>query len=105
MAVIQLEMLGDFRMRSANGSLITISAKKSQALLAFLGVKPAQRCSRDKLSTLLWSTTAPEQARQSLRQTLSSLRKELARVAKEKLLVEEGDLLGLEEGDIDSDVA
>ncbi|HEX8154703.1 MAG TPA: response regulator [Thermoanaerobaculia bacterium] len=94
--VLRLELLGDFRMRSATGSLINLSAKKSQAMLAYLGVRPAQLVSRDKMAGLLWSSTAPEQARQSLRQTLSSLRKELARISKQKILVEEGDFLALD---------
>jgi DNA-binding SARP family transcriptional activator len=92
-------------MRSATGALITIAARKSQALLAYLGARPAQRVSRDKLASLLWSSTGPDQARQSLRQTLSGLRKELSQISKERMLIEEGDLLGLEETLVDVDVA
>src|SRR5207247_9055737 len=106
MALLRLELLGDLQMRSDSGSLVTISAKKSQALLAYLGVKPSQRISREKIATLLWSSTGPDQARQSLRQTLSTLRKELSNVSPdEKILVEEGDLLGLDETLVDCDVA
>jgi DNA-binding SARP family transcriptional activator len=104
MAVLQLELLGDFRLRSESGALVTISAKKSQAMLAFLSVKPSQLVSRDKMASLLWSSTAPEQARQSLRQTLSTLRKELAQVSPLKLLVEEGDFLSLDASLIRVDV-
>ncbi|HEV8659941.1 MAG TPA: response regulator [Thermoanaerobaculia bacterium] len=106
MPVLQLELLGDFRMRSESGSLINISAKKSQAMIAFLGVKPAQLVSRDKMAALLWSSTATEQARQSLRQTLSSLRKELAQISPDrKILVEEGDFLSLDPDLVRVDVA
>lgn len=106
MAVLQLELLGDFRMRSESGSLINISAKKSQAMLAYLGVKPAQLVSRDKMAALLWSSTATEQARQSLRQTLSSLRKELSQLSPDrKILVEEGDFLSLDPALVRIDVA
>ena len=106
MTVLHLELLGDFRMRSDSGALINISAKKSQAMLAYLGVKPAQLVSRDKMAALLWSSTATEQARQSLRQTLSSLRKELAQISKEKkILVEEGDFLSLDPSLVSVDVA
>jgi DNA-binding SARP family transcriptional activator len=106
MPVLELELLGDFRMRSESGSLINISAKKSQAMLAYLGVKPAQLVSRDKMAALLWSSTATEQARQSLRQTLSSLRKELAQIsADRKILVEEGDFLSLDPELVRVDVA
>ena len=95
-AALRLELLGDFRMRSASGGLISLSAKKSQAMLAYLGIRPAQLVSRDKMAGLLWSSTAQEQARQSLRQTLSSLRKELSRISKQKILVEDGDFLALD---------
>jgi DNA-binding SARP family transcriptional activator len=104
-SVLRLELLGDFRMRSADGALINISARKSQAMLAYLGVRPAQLVSRDKMAGLLWSSTAPEQARQSLRQTLSSLRKELARVSGQKLLVEDGDFLALDAALVSVDAA
>lgn len=106
MALLQLELLGDFRMRSESGALINISAKKSQAMLAYLAVRPSQLVSRDKMAGLLWSSTATEQARQSLRQTLSSLRKELAHLsADRKILVEEGDFLSLDPSLVTVDVA
>ena len=106
MAVLNLELLGDFRIRSESGALINISAKKSQAMLAYLGVKPAQLVSRDKMAGLLWSSTATEQARQSLRQTLSSLRKELAQISPDKkILVEEGDFLAVDPALVTVDVA
>jgi DNA-binding SARP family transcriptional activator len=106
MAIVQIQCLGDFQMRSSAGALIAISAKKSQALLAFLAVKPGQRVSRDKVAMLLWSSTGPEQARQSLRQTLSTLRRELAQISPDaKILVEENDLLGIDETLVEIDVA
>jgi DNA-binding SARP family transcriptional activator len=97
MPVLHLELLGDFRIRGQSGALLTISAKKSQAMLAYLGIKPAQLVSRDKMAALLWSSTATDQARQSLRQTLSSLRKELAQISPDhKILIEEGDFLSVD---------
>src|SRR5688500_6364538 len=104
MAVLHLELLGDFRLRTESGSLVTISARKSQAMLAYLAVKPGQLVSRDKMAGLLWSSTAPEQARQSLRQTLSTLRRELAAVSSQKILVEEGDFLSLDAASVYCDV-
>lgn len=104
MPVLHLELLGDFRLRDESGALVTISARKSQAMLAYLGVKPAQLVSRDKIASLLWSSTAPEQARQSLRQTLSTLRKELSQISSQKILVEEGDFLSLDPSLVHVDV-
>lgn len=104
--VLRLELFGDLRIRNPEGALLTIPARKSQAMLAFLGVKPAQMVSRDKMASLLWNSTAPEQARQSLRQTLSTLRKELAQISPDRrLLVEEGDFLALEPSLVSVDVA
>src|SRR5438132_3945221 len=106
MALLQISLLGDLQMRSASGSLFTISAKKSQALMAYLGVKPSQRVSREKIASLLWSSTGPDQARQSLRQTLSTLRKELTELSPDaKILIEENDLLGLDDSMVECDVA
>src|SRR5260221_14581113 len=97
MTSIRMELLGDLLIRSGDGSLVAINAKKSQALLAFLAMKPGQHVSREKLAGLLWSSTGPDQARQSLRQTLSTVRKELSQIApKQKTLIEEGDLLSLD---------
>jgi DNA-binding SARP family transcriptional activator len=97
MSTMRLELLGDLLIRSGDGSLVTIGAKKSQALLAYLAIKPAQHVSREKLAALLWSSTGPDQARQSLRQTLSSVRKDLSHIApNQKLLIEENDLLSLD---------
>jgi DNA-binding SARP family transcriptional activator len=106
MALLQIALLGDLQMRSAAGSLFTISAKKSQALMAYLAVKPSQRVSREKIASLLWSSTGPDQARQSLRQTLSTLRKELTQLSPDaKILIEENDLLGLDDSLVECDVA
>jgi DNA-binding SARP family transcriptional activator len=106
MPLLQIDLLGDLQMRSATGSLFNISAKKSQALMAYLGVKPSQRVSREKIASLLWSSTGPDQARQSLRQTLSTLRKELTQLSPDaKILIEESDLLGLDDSLVECDVA
>ncbi len=105
MTILHIQCLGDLQMRSSAGALVTISAKKSQALITFLAAKPGQRVSRDKVAMLLWSSTGPEQARQSLRQTLSTLRKELTQISPaSRILVEENDLLGVDENVLDVDV-
>src|SRR5260221_538747 len=105
MTTLHIQCLSDLQMRSSSGALMTISAKKSQALITFLSIKPGQRASRDKVALLLWSSTGPEQARQSLRQTLSTLRKELSQISPDsRILVEENDLLGVDENVLEVDV-
>lgn len=54
-----------------------ISSRKALAILAYLGLAPVSSASRDKLADLLWSDRGAEQARNSLRQTLTVLRQEL----------------------------
>ena len=106
MTQLRLQLLGDYQIHDQTGALVTLSAKKSQALLAYLAVKPSQRVSRDKMANLLWSSTGPEQARQSLRQLLSTLRKELSAISPDqKLLIEESDFLGVDGAIIVADVA
>jgi DNA-binding SARP family transcriptional activator len=104
MTTLRLELLGDFRL-IAGGNLVTISAKKAQALLAYLAVRPAQLVSRDKIAALLWGSFGPEQARQSLRQMLSTLRRELKVIAgDDPLLIEENDFLALDAQTVSCDV-
>jgi DNA-binding SARP family transcriptional activator len=106
MSTLRLELLGDLQIRAGNGTLATISAKKAQALIAYLAVKPAQRVSREKIAAMLWSSTGPDQARQSLRQTLSMLRKELTTILGDpRALIDENDLLGVDETLVACDVA
>lgn len=50
-------------------------SRKTMALLAYLSMRADEHVSRSHLAALLWSDSADEQARASLRQTLSHLRK------------------------------
>ncbi len=65
-------MLGSFELR--RGGLPQRLPRKAQGLLAYLALHQGRQVSRDQLATLLWGNTATEQARQSLRQCLASLR-------------------------------
>src|SRR5947208_4212018 len=106
MTQLRVQLLGDYQIHDDSGALVNLSAKKSQALMAYLAVKPSQRVSRDKMAGILWSSTGPEQARQSLRQLLSTMRKELAQISPDhKLLIEEADFLGVDGNDVVADVA
>ncbi|MBT3334441.1 MAG: hypothetical protein HN394_23295, partial [Rhodospirillaceae bacterium] len=73
----QLRLLGGFALYGGDGAPIALSSKKAAALLAYLGHRPNQPVSRSKIAALLWSDRGEEQARSSLRQTLSVLRKAL----------------------------
>ncbi|HEU0202533.1 MAG TPA: BTAD domain-containing putative transcriptional regulator, partial [Burkholderiaceae bacterium] len=57
---------------------LPVSAKKVQALLAYLALHAGRPQPRGKLATLLWSDSSEAQARASLRQALLVLRKALS---------------------------
>jgi DNA-binding SARP family transcriptional activator len=57
-----------------------LSTKKAGALLAYLALHPGQAQARSKLAALLWGNHSELQARDSLRQALSLVRKALSHV-------------------------
>ena len=75
---LRVRLLGGFEARLSSGTLLSLPAKKAQALLAYLGTRPGQAHPRDKLATLLWGETSDRQARGSLRHAVVTLRKALA---------------------------
>jgi len=60
-----------------SGATLGLPTRKSRAFLAYLALSPGMRRSREHLAGTLWERSAEEQARASLRQTLSSLRRVL----------------------------
>src|SRR5690242_8722751 len=77
-ACIRLRLLGRLALTFGDDSTpVRLSTRKSGALLACLAMAPEQTVSREELATLLWGSCSDQQARQSLRQALASLRKEL----------------------------
>jgi len=76
-AGFQLTLFGGFDLTDGGGRSIVLSSKKGRALLAYLAVSPESLVSRSKLADLLWADRGDDQARSSLRQTLSQVRKAL----------------------------
>lgn len=77
-AALRVELLGGFACILKKGSVpLRVGNRKARALLAILAMAPRQAAMREQLATLLWSDSSDQQARQSLRQTLHLLRKEL----------------------------
>jgi DNA-binding SARP family transcriptional activator/predicted ATPase len=87
MGQLQLRLLGAFELRRVDGQHVPLATKKSKALLAYLAVHCGQPQQRAKLAALFWEESSEEQARESLRQTLTLLRKALSPEASERLLV------------------
>jgi TolB-like protein len=84
--------------------LLQLKGRKTQALLAYLALSPAQPRSREELVGLLWGDRGEEQARSSLRQSLSELRKALGD-PDNSLLVTGRDTVSLNAEAVDVDVS
>src|SRR4051812_42102650 len=77
-ARIRLRLLGrPVLTRGEDPAPIRLSTRKVSALVAYLATNPDQTASREELATLLWGSCSEQQARQSLRQALAFLRKDL----------------------------
>jgi DNA-binding SARP family transcriptional activator/TolB-like protein/cytochrome c-type biogenesis protein CcmH/NrfG len=77
---------------------LTVASRKGRALIAFLATQPCYRASREHLSTLLWGDSGDVQARQSLRQCIATLRRDLYRVP--DLLIVDRDSVALQGQDL-----
>lgn len=87
--MLKLTLYGPFRAEDSNGREIPIKSKKARALLAYLARPAGTPRSRDQLAALLWSDRGDEQAKGSLRQALSALRKELGEGFAEVLVADD----------------
>jgi DNA-binding SARP family transcriptional activator len=76
MAIVELKLLGPFEARDESHRPVTLPSRKVRALLAFLALHPDRRFTRAYLATLLWGEDNPDNARHSLRQALTALRRE-----------------------------
>src|SRR5262245_56463627 len=74
---IRIQTLGGLQVFSREGRPLAVPSRKAQALLAYLAMARGRPQSRDKLSALLWEDRGEVQARASLRQELTVLRKVL----------------------------
>src|SRR5262245_1607292 len=102
MARLTLRLFGGFQARFGERGL-TFPTRKAQALLAYLAVRPEEKYTRNKLAAMFWGGVGKEQARQSLRQSLSALRSAFAPY-ETRILVVEGDRVTLDPSHIDVDV-
>lgn len=76
-AGITLRMTGAFAVEDADGQDMAGLSRRGQAMLAYLSQQRDMRAERSLLADLLWSDRGEEQARASLRQELSALRRAL----------------------------
>ena len=78
-SAMRLSLLGGFELTGPAGR-IDVGSRKACALVAYLAFNRAKPQSRETLATLLWGSQADAQARQNLRQALTTLRRVLGDV-------------------------
>ncbi len=100
---LRVTLLGGFEARFASGASVRLRMKKAQALLAYLGTRPGQSHSRDKLAALLWGEKSEEHARGGLRHALVALRVALTNALPPPLRIE-GQTLALNPRGVEIDV-
>ncbi len=100
---IRVSLLGGARLHTADGEAVLISGRKSLALIAYLCQCRGMSASRDRLADLLWSNADNQHARNSLRQTLAALRRELSPYDPD-LLFSRQDMVGLRPQSVECDV-
>lgn len=74
MALLQVQLLGDFRLSYAGETLTTLNAERPQSLLAYLLLHRHAPQPRHYLAFQLWPDSSESQARSNLRNLLHSLR-------------------------------
>ena len=77
MALLTLHLTGPLRVTGADGAVVEGLGQRARALLAYLACQDGCRAERAALADLLWSDRPEAQARGSLRQELSALRRAL----------------------------
>jgi TolB-like protein len=88
-AGLRLRLLGPV-MVTIDGRPVAIAAKKARALLGYLALREGAEVARGLLTGLLWGERSEDQARASLRQTLSELKGALGETASSSILASKG---------------
>jgi TolB-like protein/two-component SAPR family response regulator len=84
---LKLNVLGRFEAQLPSGEIVSLPTRKTETLLTYLALVPGPH-SRDHLINLLWSDRSEQQARNSLRQALSALKKMFGNFELQPLLIE-----------------
>jgi DNA-binding SARP family transcriptional activator len=103
MGRLTFRLFGGFEARRSAGPPV-LPPNKARALLAYLACTPGQPHARDQIAALLWGDKEEKQARHSLRQVISAIRKAFPDESPECLLLE-ADTIALEPSAMEVDVA
>ncbi|NIR29265.1 MAG: AAA family ATPase [Gammaproteobacteria bacterium] len=103
MADLRLNLLGGFELTAGVRRPLPVPSKKACALLAYLALAGGEPQPRAKLAALLWEESPDGQARGSLRQALTALRRALPE-REHASLASEGDTVTLDTAALAVDV-
>ena len=95
---MRVSLLGQMRAVGASGHSVLPRSRKTRAVLAILALASPRPVLRSKLTGLLWSQRAKEQARGSLRQSVHELQRALGQDTGTLLLADRNHLILFENG-------
>lgn len=102
-AKIRFQLLGPPALFAGQTDDIRVSGQKSLALLIYLAMHAGRPVKREVLADLLWGDRVETQARQSLRQTVLMLRRDLGPIYSAALAADgQSILLAVEASDVDA---
>ena len=93
-AANRILLFGGFRVENETTGPVQLTGKRGPAIIAYLARSPGMETTRERLADLLWGDSDSEHSRNSLRQTLSVLRRDLSR-SKVDLIHSRRELIGL----------
>lgn len=102
-AASRILLFGGFQLEKEAGGTIWLTGKRGPAILAYLARCPGMAAPRERLADYLWTDSDSGHSRNSLRQTLSVLRRDLARHGLD-IIYSHKDLIGLRPGVVRVDV-
>lgn len=102
-AASKISLFGGFRIEKETVGPIWLTGKRGPAIIAYLTRCPGMTATREKLADLLWGDSDSEHSRNSLRQTLSVLRRDLSRAGVD-IIHSRRELIGLRPDTVRVDV-
>lgn len=100
---VRIGLLGGFGCSHCDGGELALQSRKVRGVLAYLALARGKRAVRDELAATFWPSAGEQQARQSLRQCLTVLRKAL-NVGGREILSADGAEVVLDAGAVTVDV-
>ncbi|WP_214471668.1 BTAD domain-containing putative transcriptional regulator [Mesorhizobium sp. dw_380] len=90
----RISLFGGFRIENGTADPPRLTGKRGPAIVAYLARCPGMVATRERLADLFWGDSDSEHSRNSLRQTLSVMRRDLSRAGVD-LIHSRGELIGL----------